>query len=84
MVVTWEEALAESRAEGKSQGRAEGRSLGQVEAAQEADLRAAERRFGALPQAFKDKISQTEDLDRRYQILDQILEAKSISEIDLD
>ena len=71
MVVTWEEALAESRAEGE------------LQAAQGADLRAAERRFGPVPQAFEEKIRATQDLDRLYRILDQILEAESIDEIDL-
>ncbi len=80
MVVTWEEALAEREARGK----ATGRSLGQVEAAQGADLRAAVRRFGPLPQAFEDRIHAIRDLERLYQILDQILEAESIGEIDLN
>ncbi len=80
MVVTWEEALAEREARGK----ATGRSLGQVEAAQGADLRAAERRFGPLPQAFEERIHAIRSLDRLYQILDQILEAQSIDEIDLN
>ena len=76
MVVTWEEALAESRAEGEAIGRAK--------AAQDADLRAAERRFGSLPTAFEDRIRATQDPERLYQILDQILEAESIEGIDLD
>ena len=80
MVVTWEEALAESRTEGEISGR----SLGQLEAAQDADLRVAERRFGPLPQAFEERIRETQDLDRLYRILDRILEASSIDEIDFD
>ncbi len=75
MVVTWEEALAESRAEGETRGRAR--------AAQDADLRVAERRFGPLPQAFEERIHAIRDLDRLYRILDRILEASSIDEIDL-
>lgn len=54
------------------------------ELAQEADLRAAERRFGPLPQAFEEKIRATQDLDRLYEILDQLLEAESIDKIKLD
>ncbi len=72
MVVTWEEALAESRAEGGTR------------AAQDADLRVAKRRFGPLPKAFEARIRETHDLDRLYRILDRILEASSIDEVDFD
>ncbi len=79
MAITWNETLAEREAEGEARGRAEGAAR----AAQEADLRVAERRFGTLPAAFQDRIRATQDVDRLYQILDQILEAKSIDEIEL-
>ncbi|MEM7584133.1 MAG: hypothetical protein AAF560_12170 [Acidobacteriota bacterium] len=72
MVVTWDEALAESK------------EIGQVEAAQQADLRVAERRFGKLPRSFEEKIRRTQDLDRLYLILDRIVEADSIEEVAFD
>ena len=87
MAVTWEETLVErearGRAEGEARGRAEGEARGRTRAAQDADLRAAERRFGAVPRAFVDRIRATQDPERLYQILDQILEAKSIDDIEL-
>ncbi len=79
MAITWDETLAEREA----RGRAEGEARGEARAAQEADLRVAKRRFGALPSAFQDRIRATQDVDRLYQILDQILEASSIDEIEL-
>ena len=91
MAITWDETLAErealgearGRAEGEARGRAEGEARGRAHAAQDADLRVARRRFGALPPAFEEKIRATEDPDRLTQILDQILEAKSIDEVEL-
>jgi hypothetical protein len=71
MVVTWEEALAEREARG------------QLEAAREADLRAARRRFGSLPAEFEDRLGDIDDLERLYEILDQVLEAESLDDIDL-
>ncbi len=71
MAITWDETLAERETRGR------------ISAAQEADLRVAQRRFGALPPAFQDRIRATQDVDRLYEILDQLLEAKSIDEIDL-
>ncbi len=75
MAITWDETLAEREAKGEARGRAR--------AAQDADLRVAERRFGVLPSAFQDRIRATQDVDQLYQILDRILEAKSIEEVEL-
>lgn len=75
MAITWDETLAEREAKGRAEGEAR--------AAQEADLRVAERRFGTLPSAFEERIRATQDVDRLYLILDQILEAKSIEDIKL-
>ena len=87
MIVTWDEALAErearGRAEGEARGRAEGEARGQAKAAQEADLRAAERRFGLLPTTFEKRIRAIQDPERLYQILDQILDAESIDDVEL-
>jgi hypothetical protein len=75
MIVTWEEALAEREARGETRG--------QLEAAREADLRAARRRFGSFPAEFGDRLEAIDDLDRLSEILDQILEAESLDDIDL-
>ncbi len=69
MVVTWEEALAESRAEGE------------VKATQENILLFARHRFPALPADFEAKLRSIEDLERLDQIVNQILEVDSIDEV---
>lgn len=75
MAITWDETLAEREARGEARGR--------TRAAQDADLRVAERRFGSLPSTFENRIRATQDVDRLNRILDQILEARSIDEIEL-
>jgi hypothetical protein len=72
MVVTWEEAIADSEARG------------QLKAAQEASVRAARHRFSSLPPELEARIRAIEDIDRLYGILDQILEAGSPDEIEFD
>jgi hypothetical protein len=70
--VTWEEALAESRAEGR------------IEGLQNATIVSARRRFGDVPSALEESIRTIHDPDRLYQALDRVLEADSVDEIDLD
>ena len=77
------EGEARGRAEGRIAGEARGRAEGQAKAAQEADLRAAERRFGLLPTAFAERIRAIQDPERLYRILDQILDAESIDDVEL-
>ncbi len=69
MVVTWEEALAESRAEGE------------VKATQENILLIGRHRFSAVPSGFEAKIRSIDDLDRLRRTLDQMLDVDSIDEV---
>ena len=80
MVVTWEEAIAESRAEGKSQGRAEG----EVVAKQEDSLLVVNHRFPTLPIGFGDRIRAISDLDRLNDLFEQLLKTESIDDLDLE
>lgn len=88
MVVTWEEALAESRAEGlaegRTEGKAEGEALGQLEAARKAILVLASRCHREIPPGFEETIRVMDDIDRLYRILERIVDAPSIAELDLD
>ena len=87
MAVTWEEALAESRAEGEAEGRArgiaEGRAEVQIAAIQDAILLLADRFWNEVPDEFAEKIRPIHDLDRLHDLLEQILRGRSAAELDL-
>jgi hypothetical protein len=100
MVVTWEEALAESRAEGltlgeargkaegltlgEARGKAEGEAQGRFDAARKAVVLLARRCHRDIPPAFEETIRAIDDLDRLYRILERVVDAPSIAELDLD
>ncbi len=87
MVVTWEEALAESRAEGEShgrvEGRAEGRAEGEARAKQEDLLLVARHRLTSMPADFEDKIRGISDLERLNDLLERLIKTESIDDLDL-
>ncbi len=95
MAITWQEALAESKAtgwaegkaqgwmEGRQEGEAKGRLEGEVYAAHLAVLIAARGRFGTVPAVFESQVRAIKDLDRLFQILERIAKARSLGEIDL-
>jgi len=80
MVVTWEEALAEREAKGEAKGEARGR----LEATRKAIVLLARRRHREVPPDFEDKLGAIDDLDRLYRILERVVDAPSIAELDLD
>jgi hypothetical protein len=81
MVVTWEEALAEREAIGEARGEA----IGEARATQQAILQVARKRHAAsLQNGFEQKIRSIHDLDRLNQILEQILDAGSLDDLDLN
>lgn len=86
MVITWEDALAEQanrgRAEGRAEGRTEGRTEGRLAATHEAILLLARKRRD-LPDDFESSILAIEDFDRLHEILDRILEVRSVDELGL-
>jgi len=79
MAVTWQEALAESKATGWMEGKQEG----SLHAAHQAVLIAARGRFGSIPATFERRVRSIEDVDRLFRILEQIAKAQSLDEIDL-
>jgi len=76
MVITWEQALAASRAEGRSEGKAE--------AARTAIMRLAKRCLRDVASDFEEKLRAIEDLDRLYEILERVPEVSSTEELGLD
>ncbi len=83
MVVTWDEALAESKAEGLAEGKAKGLAEGRVQAMQESILRLSQRLPGVLSSGFDDAVRSIEDLERLHSIFDRVLDANSAAEVDL-
>jgi len=96
MVVTWEEALAESRAEGEARGEARGEALGEargeargktqgrLEAARKAIVLLARRCHRDVPADFEETLGAIDDLERLYRILEPIVDAPSMAQLDLD
>ncbi|MCP4656914.1 MAG: hypothetical protein GY856_16000 [bacterium] len=96
MLLTWDEALAESKAQGMALGKTEGMALGRVEGeargeargevnqAREAVLLVARHRWGSLPNDFAAKLESINELDRLHEIMEQALEVQSLDEVDLD
>ena len=80
MVVTWEEALAESRAEGEARGKAQGL----LEAARKAIVLLARRCHRDVPADFEETLGAIDDLERLYRILERIVDAPSMAQLDLD
>ncbi len=72
MVITWEDALAESRVEGK------------VEEARGAALLVLRHRFGSIPPTVETRLAAIDDLERLHEIMEQSLKVPSIEDLDLD
>jgi hypothetical protein len=71
MILTLQEAMADSKAEGK------------VEEARKAVLLVVEHRWGSLQEDFVAKLEAVGDLDRLHEIMEQALKVSSLDEIDL-
>ena len=80
MVLTFQEALAESKAEGVI----EGEIKGEIKEARKAVRLVGEHRWGSLPDEFVAKLDAVNDLDRLHRAMEQALKVGSIDEIDLD
>lgn len=76
MVVTWEEALAEREAEGKAEGR--------IEAVRENIVLTADVRHGSTPSDFRQRLEAIDDFDRLQGILEQVIKARSLDDVDFD
>ncbi len=80
MVLTWQEALAESITQGESQGWTRGR----VAEAREAVVLVVRNKWGSPPNGFVAKLEAIDDLDRLHEIMEQALNVHSLDEINLD
>ncbi len=76
MLLTWEEALAQERAQGEAKGL--------LKATREAIVLVAERRHGAVPDALVEALEKIDDLSRLHELLDQALTVRSLEELDLE
>lgn len=84
MVITWEEALEEREAKGEARGEARGKAEGRLEATRKAIVLLVQRFHGEVPPDFEEKLRAIDDLDRLYRILERVVDAPSIAELDLD
>ena len=88
MVITWEDALASSRAEGKTEGKtegkAEGRAEGFIEATRSHIVRVLERRLKTVPAFVGEKLDAIRSLKRLEEILDQAVVVSSVDELVLE
>jgi len=76
MVVTWEQALEASRAEGRVEGKAE--------ATRTAIMRLARRCLPDVAPSFEEKLRAIGDLDRLYEILERVPDVSSTEDLGLD
>ncbi len=96
MLLTWDEALAESKAQGmalgktegmalgKTEGEAMGRAEGEIKQAREAVLLVVRHRWGSVPNDFAAKLESIIELARLHEIMEQVLDVQSLDEIDLN
>ena len=80
MAQTIAESLIE---EGVAKGRVEGRVEGQLLANRETLRRLLTQRFAPLPEPIVQRIEAASDLERLQAALDQVLQLKSLDELDL-
>ncbi len=76
MVLTWQEALAESDTQGRTRGR--------IEEAREAVVLVVRNKWGSPPNDFLARLEAIDDLDRLHEIMEQALNVHSLDEINLD
>jgi len=79
MVITWEEALEEREARGITLGEVRGA----LKATREAILLFWRRRTGDDTSALESRLAEIEDLDRLHEILERVVDARSIDELGL-
>lgn len=92
MVLTWEEAMAESEAKGlemglargRVEGRAEGEVEGKIAATRQAIVLLLKRRWASVPNEFVARLDTIDDLTHLYEILEQAMDARSVADLDLD
>lgn len=80
MVITWEDALAASKTEGKAEGKTEGKA----EAARSHILRILQRRLSSVPPSVEDKLRAIDRVERLEEILDQAIVVRSVDELVLE
>ena len=79
MVITWEETLAASKAEGEAKGEAKG------EAAMRRSIqRVLQRRLQSVPAFVRERLDAIHNVERLEEILDQALTVNSVNELVLD
>jgi hypothetical protein len=83
MVITWEETLAASKAEGEARGEARGEAKGLV-AMRNSVIRVLNRRLGSVPAFVRHKLDGIDSLERLEEILDQALTVSSVDELVFD
>ncbi len=80
MVITWEDALAASKNEGKTEGRSEGKA----EAARNYIVRILQRRLSSVPSFVRTKLDAIDNVERLEEILDQAIVVSSADELVLE
>jgi hypothetical protein len=76
MVITWEDAIAESEARGEA--------LGRLRAMRDDILRVLHRRLKSVPTSVREKLDAVEDSERLEEIFDQALTVNSVDELHLE
>ncbi len=77
-----EQGKAEGKVEGKAEGRAKGRAEGRAEGKQDAVLKLLQFRFQDVPEVLSREISNIHNLTRLDTLLEQVMTAQSLEEID--
>jgi predicted transposase YdaD len=77
------EGKAEGRAEGKAEGRAEGKAEGRLDNARELLQGLLEEKFGALPEAVRQRIQAASDLARLNAAVRGVLHLGSLEQLQL-
>ena len=80
MQMTWAE---EMELKGLERGLVQGREQGRHEGMRTMLYRLLERRFGALPRRLIESLERLDEPDRLQKLADQILDAKSLDDLDL-
>ena len=79
-----EQGKEEGRAEGKEEGRAEGKEEGRAEGKQDAVVKLLQIRFQNVPETLSREISNISNLSLLDSLLEQVMTAQSLDEIDTD
>ena len=76
-----EKGLEEGREEGREEGLEEGLEKGELQARQQTLLRLARHKFGAVEQAFEQRIRNTTDITLLDRWIEKILDVTSLQEL---